>query len=92
MLVVLANALCLAAPKQAKNPDLTSGEKPGELKSYGMGPTGFVGWTFNNGRDSDESRQILVTMVEAKSPADGILEKGDVILGAAEPGGSRQGR
>lgn len=75
-------SVCLAAGQPLKNPDLTKGEKPSEVKSYGMGPTGFVGWIFNNERDSSESRQILVTVVEAKSPADGVLEKDDVILGA----------
>jgi len=74
-------AACMAADKQT-NLDLTKGERPKEVKSYCMGPTGFVGWMFNNGRDSSEARQILVTSVEAGSPAEGKLKPDDVVLGA----------
>ncbi|NQT38081.1 MAG: PDZ domain-containing protein [Planctomycetes bacterium] len=74
-------------------PDLTKGETKGiELKhgTYNLGSTGLRGWIYHNpasnldmrqGRTTLASRQILVTHVGAKSPADGVIKVGDVILG-----------
>jgi len=77
----------------ADPPDLTKGETKGiELKhgTYNLGSTGLRGWIYHNpasnldmrqGRTTIASRQILVTHVGAKSPADGKIKVGDVILG-----------
>ena len=74
-------------------PDLTKGETKGvELAhgTYNLGSTGLRGWIYHNpannldmrqGRTTAASRQILVTHVGAKSPADGTIEVNDVILG-----------
>lgn len=73
-------------------PDLTRGETNGVDRSqtYNLGPTGLRGWIFGKpathldglqGRTTASSRQILVTHVGVKSPADGVIQVGDVILG-----------
>ena len=72
-----------------KVPDLTKGEKPvldKKMKnplSGNLGPTGLLGWVYHSGVDTDLSRQILVTDVAQGSPASGIIQKGDVILGVS---------
>lgn len=62
-------------------PDLTRGEKKPDIPDWNLGPTGAKGWIFARGFDTSDARQILVNGVEKGSPADGVLEKGDVILG-----------
>ena len=57
--------------------------------TYNLGPTGERGWIYNPGNDwafvpeglTYESRQIKVTTVDAGSPAAGVLQANDVILG-----------
>ena len=58
-------------------------------ESYNLGPTGLRGWIYidrnnmgNDGLQTAQSRQILVSMVGASTPADGVLAVDDVILGA----------
>ncbi len=74
-------------------PDLTKGETKGvdRKATYNLGPTGLRGWIYTKpatyldsaqGRTTAASRQILVTHVGAASPADGVMQVGDVILGA----------
>ncbi len=74
-------------------PDLTRGETNGVDRrlTYNLGATGLRGWIHTKpasyldsvqGRTTTLSRQILVTHVGAKSPADGVMAVGDVILGA----------
>ena len=63
-------------------PDLTHGGKRDDIHDWLLGPTGARGWVFT--RDGDltaAARQILITAVDAGSPADGILRTKDVILG-----------
>lgn len=75
-----------AAPKAAvTNPDLTKGEAlpPGNLHDWTLGATGARGWMFTQGLETTKARQILVTKVDPGSPADGILQKDDVILGVS---------
>ena len=43
------------------------------------------GWVHHVNENPGESRQIMVTMVDAGSPADGILAVNDVIPGADDP-------
>jgi len=61
--------------------DFMLGEEPGLAVDWNLGPTGARGWLQGRHEESIQARQILVTSVEAGSPADGILQKGDVILG-----------
>ena len=75
-LVSGAPGVAAAAP-----PDLTKTTPAKTDKSYNLGPTGALGWMYVEGGMTRESRQILITAVEKGSPADGVLEVGDVILG-----------
>ena len=85
MLALLTSIVALAAP-----PDLTSGGVPNEdpAITFNLGPTGMRGWAYHVKQDTGESRQILVTDVDAGSPASGVLAVDDVILGASGTGSS----
>ncbi len=76
------------------NVDLTKlrGEEDGvhRIGTYNLGATGMRGWIYTHpasyldsiqGRTTAPSRQILVTHVGDKSPADGVMKVDDVILG-----------
>jgi hypothetical protein len=93
----LAYGLMNFTTLSAKAPDLTAGEPApfGDIW-FNLGPTGVQAWVYR-GEDKDpknakrrmwptvetpESRQILVQTIDKGSPADGILNVGDVILGA----------
>ena len=73
-------------------PDLIQGETKGvdRKQTYNLGATGLRGWIYSKpathfdglqGRTTALSRQILVTHVGVKSPADGVMQVDDVILG-----------
>ena len=62
-------------------PDLTDGGKMNDKHDWNLGPTGARGWMWGMRLRTDYARQILITKVDAGSPADGILEVDDVILG-----------
>ncbi len=87
---LLASLLCVpcgyAAPKGALSapPDLTRGEKPDDTHDWTLGPTGACGWIYGARGQTTDARQILVTAVAKGSPADGILNSGDVILGVGD--------
>lgn len=68
-----------------KVPDLTKGEaiSAKATHDWNLGATGARGWMFCNELTTTSARQIRVTKVESKSPADGVLLAGDVILGVA---------
>ncbi|MCF7731582.1 MAG: DUF6288 domain-containing protein [Akkermansiaceae bacterium] len=79
----------LAAEPQGP-PDLTQDRGVDRKRTYNLGSTGLRGWIYTKpatyldslqGRTTASSRQILVTHVGAKSPADGVVEVDDVILG-----------
>ena len=65
------------------NPDFTQGGQRPEAATHdwNIGPTGLRGWMYAADFETAQARQILVTRVEAGSPADGIIAVGDVILG-----------
>ena len=62
--------------------DLTRTTPAKTANSYNLGPTGALGWMYVERGMTVKARQILVTAVEKGSPAAGVLEVGDVILGA----------
>jgi len=62
-------------------PDLTQPYDVGKIHDWTLGPTGARGWLFNRGLDTTDARQIRITRIDAGSPASGVLEIGDVILG-----------
>ena len=79
-----------AADPPVEPPDLTRGATVDRSRTYNLGATGLRGWIHTRpasdfdgvqGRTTTASRQILVTHVGRGSPADGVLEPGDVILG-----------
>ncbi|MBT8043342.1 MAG: hypothetical protein KJO79_00195, partial [Verrucomicrobiae bacterium] len=50
-----------------------------------LGPTGARGWIYGHTTNTEESREILIKSIEPGSPADGILQPYDIIVGAAVP-------
>nr|MCU0710160.1 DUF6288 domain-containing protein [Pirellula sp.] len=80
-------ALASAAPEDEplKIPDFTKGDViPSEAKhDWNLGPTGLRGWMFCDRLVTTDARQIAITSVDVGSPADGLFEVGDVILGVA---------
>jgi len=92
--ILLAMAMLLSLPVKAIEgpPDLLKGETTGvnPKQTYNLGATGMRGWIYLKpathfdglqSRTTAVSRQILVTHVGAKSPADGVMQVDDVILG-----------
>jgi hypothetical protein len=80
-------ALGSAAPEDEplKIPDFTKGDViPAEAKhDWNLGPTGLRGWMFCDRLVTTDARQIAITSVDKGSPADGLFEVGDVILGVS---------
>ena len=66
-------------------PDFTKGEPiPAQIKhDWNLGATGARGWMYIDKLETSQARQIAITQVAPKSPADGKLVVGDVILGVA---------
>jgi hypothetical protein len=87
VLLAVAGVVLLASSAHAAdappNPDFTQGDQPGKAHDWTLGPTGARGWIYTANGHSRAARQILVTEVAKGSPADGVLAKGDVILGVA---------
>ena len=82
LLAAMAGGVLAAEPVVPMPPDLTQGGKKDNLHDWFLGPTGARGWIFFRGEDQTAAaRQILITAVEAGSPADGVLTTNDVILG-----------
>lgn len=88
--VLVVCNLSVAAEPSKTPPDLTQDRKVDRELTYNLGATGLRGWIHSRpathfdglqGRTTAASRQILVTHVGAKSPADGVLQVDDVILG-----------
>ncbi len=86
----LVTASALAAEPPRVPPDLTRSNAVDRALTYNLGATGLRGWIYTRpasyldsvqGRTTTDSRQILVTHVGAKSPADGVMQVNDVILG-----------
>ena len=71
-----------ASPPQGP-PDLTDGGAvpEGHTHDWNLGATGARGWIYSDKMVTHLARQIAITAVAPGSPADGVLEVGDVILG-----------
>ena len=91
-LAVSACIFVLSARVQASPPDLTvAGTLVDITYTYNLGPSGARGWIYSTGNEwlftpetlTSESRQIKVTSIAAGSPAAGLLQVNDVILGAS---------
>ncbi len=83
--LLAAPVLALAAGKSQSLtiPDLTKGDAiPAKAKhDWNLGSTGLRGWMFCDKLVTTDARQILITKVEKGSPAEGVFQVGDVILG-----------
>ena len=88
--IALMSGSALAAAPPPAPPDLTQTSTVDRELTYNLGATGLRGWIYTKpanffesqqGRTTTASRQILVTHVGAKSPADGVMKVDDVILG-----------
>jgi hypothetical protein len=89
-LAIMTGTALIAAVPPPPPPDLTQDNTVDRKLTYNLGATGLRGWIFSKpanhfeglqGRTTAASRQILVTHVGAKSPADGVMKVDDVILG-----------
>jgi hypothetical protein len=82
-LLGLVPDLSAAASPKGKPPtvDLTKGGQPDDTHDWTLGPTGARGWMWGWRNHTTDARQILVTKVDAGSPAEKLLAVGDVILG-----------
>ena len=69
--------------QHAQPPDFTKGDSiPADAKhDWNLGATGLRGWMHSDTLVTSDARQIAVTKVEPKSPADGVIAVGDVIIG-----------
>jgi hypothetical protein len=67
-------------PAKTAIPDFTQGGKTDGSHDWTLGPTGARGW-FHAWKHTADARQILITEVAKGSPADGVLDVNDVILG-----------
>ncbi len=88
ILTLLASASLLMAAGgrgTAEVPDFTKGGTiPEQAKhDWNLGATGIRGWMHTQSLETTKARQIAVTQVAPKSPADGKIVVGDVILGVA---------
>ena len=71
---------------QPKELDFTKGCQP-DLSAgvdWNLGATGARGWMHAKFKDTYHARQIYITQVHKGSPAEGVLQIGDVILGVGE--------
>lgn len=84
----LASGLVIAAGPSGRmpHPDFTKGDTipPGAVHDWSLGATGARGWMFSDKLVTSDARQISITRVDPDSPADGILEVGDAVLGIAD--------
>lgn len=73
-----------ARPKEPSGPnhDLTREIDFERSSTFHLGPTGAHSWMYVRKQMTVDARQILITEIDAGSPAEGVLEAGDVILGA----------
>ena len=85
---LMAATAMLVANVSAANPDFTQGDKipEGANHDWTLGPTGARGWMYSNRMETSEARQIYVTKVDEGSPADGVLQPGDVIFSGTPTG------
>lgn len=90
-LISVCVLLCLIVRLHAEDgpkqpiPDLTKGEELTRINERWVGPVGIYCGAWRPRQRSNEAqwvRQLLVQKIEEGSPADGVLQVGDVILGA----------
>ena len=85
-ILALTTSCLMGAPRGSMTkPDFTKGDSVPEGASHDwtLGATGARGWIYSNKMETTEARQIYITQIDKKSPANGVLKVGDVILGVA---------
>ena len=82
LMLTISDSLA-ARIKNIPNPDFTKGDRipEGATHDWTLGPTGARGWMYSQDLETSMARQIRITAVAGNSPASGVLEVGDVILG-----------
>ncbi len=82
-LSILVPASAASDDGNLKIPDFTKGDvlPAGAKHDWNLGPTGLRGWMFSDKLVTTDARQILITAVDAGSPADGVIAVGDVLTG-----------
>ncbi len=85
LLILAASIHAATLPSREAGPDLTQGGQipDGATHDWSLGPAGARGWMHSNQLETSEARQVSITGVERGSPADTVLQEGDVILGVA---------
>ena len=71
-------SLAIGAAGTIANPDFTRGGRipKGATHAWNLEPTGARGWIFSDRLVTTDARQIAITQVDARSPADGIRLEG----------------
>ncbi|MFU8847607.1 MAG: DUF6288 domain-containing protein [Opitutales bacterium] len=83
LIAMMANPALEARRANIPNPDFTKGEPIPEAapNDWTLGATGARGWMYSEKLETSKARQIRITEVAESSPAEGLLQVGDVILG-----------
>jgi hypothetical protein len=83
LLALILTPASAARNKDISQPDFTKGDPipEGATHDWTLGATGARGWIYFHRLETSAARQIRITEVAEGSPADGVLETGDVILG-----------
>lgn len=83
--LLIASSLAHAAGNNESTPppDFTKGDTipKNAPHDWNLGATGLRGWMHCDEMVTSDARQIAITTVEPKSPAEGVIAVGDVILG-----------
>jgi hypothetical protein len=84
-LLLICTTLAHAAGKNESTPapDFTKGDTiPNNARhDWNLGATGLRGWIYCDKMVTTDARQIAITKVEPKSPAESVIAIGDVLLG-----------
>ncbi|HKK19265.1 MAG TPA: DUF6288 domain-containing protein [Opitutales bacterium] len=86
LIALIASPASAARKNDIPHPDFTKGEPipEGATHDWTLGATGARGWIYSHRLETSEARQIRITEVAKGSPAEGVLEVGDVILGIGD--------
>jgi hypothetical protein len=81
--LLLSAAVGAGGGGKMSQPDFTKGDSipEGANHDWNLGATGARGWIYSDKMVTTDARQILITQVASGSPADGLLQEKDVILG-----------
>ncbi len=84
--ITVPSVLANGPGSDMEHPDFTKGDAipEGASHDWNLGPTGARGWMYSSQLVTSDARQISVTAVAPGSPADGLLQIGDVILGVGD--------